>query len=969
MEDKVISGTTHTVPPGARPQAHTPKGDDAAQEAPTSPLLRLIEHGQSYWLDNLTRRMLRNGELARRVREEGLRGLTSNPAIFHAAITGDDEYDAQIERLARTGHSAVQIYEALVVEDIQGACDLLRPVYDESQGVDGYVSLEVSPYLAHDTAGSIREACRLWACVDRPNLYIKIPGTPAGVPAIEELLYRGINVNVTLLFSIAAYETVAMAYLRALEHRRSEGKPIDSVSSVASFFLSRIDVLVDRLLAARTRPSDTGDGLRPEALLGKAAVANAKLAYQSFLFLIAEERWKSLEAAGARPQRLLWASTSTKDPLYDAIMYVEPLIGPHTVNTMPEVTIETFAARGRVLDHSVAQGAQAAGADLEALAAVGIDFGAVTEQLLNEGVAKFIAPYDKLLATLEAHRLRAPASPVARSSLAPGGQAAAVDKLVAALGIRRLGGRLGARDPLLWSADADVGTQISNRLGWLDGADAAQRMLGEILPFAASVRDAGTTHVVLLGMGGSSLCPTVAARTFGSAPGWPELIVLDDTDPAAVREVGSRIDLAHALFLVASKSGGTVETMSLYRHFFGLVSASGEPQPGERFVALTDAGTPLADEARKRNFLHLFETPADVGGRYSALTHFGLLPMALIGVDVEAVLASVREMERACDPELVVSVNPALSLGAALGELARRGRDKVTFVADPGIEAFPMWVEQLLAESTGKEGRGLVPVVGEPPAAAEEYGADRAFVHLTLADAGNASGTGGNGTLVDRLEALGHPVARIAIPGLAALGGEFLRWEIATAAAGVVLGINPFDEPNVAESKRNTAALLEEWKQSGRFEEERAGEPGTPANGRTADTLREFCDLARPGDYVAVLAYFRSTPARARGLAELRSGLRALTGAATTLGYGPRYLHSTGQLHKGGPNRGLFLVLTADADGELAIPGEDFGFATLHRAQALGDLRSLRDHGRRAHRVHLGANIEGGLEEMVAALR
>jgi transaldolase len=370
-----------------------------------NPLLQLMTCGQSYWLDNLTRDMITDGELHMRVTEQGLRGVTSNPATFHKAIVGSVAYDAQIKQLVGEGRETTAIYEYLVVTDVQDACDILRPVYDASGGVDGFVSLEVSPYLAHDTLGTMQEARRLFSAVDRPNVFIKIPGTPAGVPAIEEMLYEGVTVNITLLFAIEDYENVAQAYIRALERRLAEGKPVNNMASVASFFLSRIDVLVDQLLGHRLRPGLPNENVtRCEQLLGKVAIANAKLAYQSFKRLFGSERWHALEAQGARVQRPLWASTSTKNPLYQDTLYVEPLIGPHTINTMPAETIAAFADHGKVVANTVEADVEAAHRILRDLEGVGIDFHCVTWQLQNEGVQKFIEPYDALMQTLTAKR-------------------------------------------------------------------------------------------------------------------------------------------------------------------------------------------------------------------------------------------------------------------------------------------------------------------------------------------------------------------------------------------------------------------------------------------------------------------------------------------------------------------------------------------------------------------------------------
>ncbi len=368
-----------------------------------NPLTELIRHGQSYWLDNLTRDMIMSGELERRVSEEGLRGVTSNPNIFNKAISQSHAYDDQIREAVAAGRSAPEIYEQLVIADIRSACDILRPVYDDSEGVDGYVSLEVSPHLAHDTDGSIEEARRLCKAVDRPNVFIKIPGTPAGVSAIEQLLFEGININITLLFSIQSYEAVAEAYMRALERRLETGKSVHGVVSVASFFLSRIDTLIDELLQHRISREGQNGEPRSQSLLGKAAVANAKLAYQSFKRITGGERWKQLEAKGARVQRMLWASTSTKNPAYSDVMYVEPLIGPHTVNTVPGGTITAFRDHGRV-GNTVEEDVEEARRVMEDLEKLGIDFDPVAAQLLNEGIQKFIDPYDALMHSLAAKR-------------------------------------------------------------------------------------------------------------------------------------------------------------------------------------------------------------------------------------------------------------------------------------------------------------------------------------------------------------------------------------------------------------------------------------------------------------------------------------------------------------------------------------------------------------------------------------
>ncbi len=363
-------------------------------------LLEIKKLGQSVWLDNLSRPLLTTGALARLVREDGISGITSNPKIFKDAMTGGEAYDEALARLARQGRPTTEIYESLAIQDIQDACDLLAPAYQESDGTDGFVSLEVSPHLARDTAGTVAEARRLWRTVDRPNLLIKIPGTDEGVPAIEACLAAGINVNITLLFSLNAYKKVIDAHMRALEARRERKEPLAGVASVASFFLSRIDVKVDRALEKRATASG---GAQARALLGKAAVASAKLAYRMWEEALDTPAWRRLEAAGARVQKPLWASTSTKNPAYSDVMYVEPLVAPRSVNTMPEETIEAFRDHGRAA-LTIGEGLDEARQTLERLAAVGIDMDQVTRELVEEGIEKFVTPFDELLAALDAKR-------------------------------------------------------------------------------------------------------------------------------------------------------------------------------------------------------------------------------------------------------------------------------------------------------------------------------------------------------------------------------------------------------------------------------------------------------------------------------------------------------------------------------------------------------------------------------------
>jgi len=946
-------------------------------DAGDSPLLQLLDHGQSYWLDNLTRGMIDSGALERRVRHQGLRGVTSNPSIFQKAITGGSEYDEQIDELMDRRLPVHRIYERLVVDDIRRACDVLRPVYDDSGATDGFVSLEVSPYLAHDTDGSVEEALRLYEAVDRPNVFIKIPGTEAGVPAIEELLYRGVNVNITLLFSIDSYDAVARAYLRAMERRLDEGKSLEDVASVASFFLSRIDVLVDSVLGHRIRSGAAGEEVA--SLMGRAGIANAKLAYRRFRELFGGERWQRLEDAGAHVQRMLWASTSTKDPLYSDVRYVEPLIGPHTVNTLPERTIRAFDDHGTVAA-TVEDGVDEARRVMERLSDVGIEFEHVTEQLLHEGVRKFMDPYDSLMATLSEGYERHAGWPAAGQAPLPGAHQSDVADTLDSLGRRQYARRLDEGDASIWSDDPEERRSIERRLGWLELPDRFAERLDEIHSFADDVRPPEFEHVLLLGMGGSCQAARVLEGVFGSAEGRPDLTVLDDTSPDAIRAVERGLDLEKTLVLVASKSGTTVETLSLYRYFRNRMEESlGDDEAARRLAAITDPDTPLAREAESRGFRALFENPEDVGGRYSALSFFGLVPGALLGVDLEELLRRAGDLRRWHDGSVPSEANPAVRLGAALGTLARDGRDKVTLVVSDDLEPLPVWLEQLVAESTGKEGRGLVPVAGEELVGPEAYGDDRVFVHVHTGESRDLDAT----RRLESLEQAGHPVLQIQLRDALDLGAELLRWEIAVATAGRVLGVNPFDEPDVQASKTITSELLDGLAGGGELPDEEPVARGEDLNlyadreaawlgpvsrGGTQEILSAILDSVEPGDYLALLSFCRPTSERLTALQALRSRLRSRLGAATTLSHGPAYLHSTGQLHKGGPDRGVFLMITDDPGESADVPGADYDFGQLRAAQALGDERALRERDRRVLRLHLGRDVEAGLRELYELL-
>lgn len=949
-------------------------------------LHELAELGQAIWLDYIRRSFIDTGELENLIRM-GLRGMTSNPSIFEKAIAHSSDYDEDLQRLVNEGKTEDEIFLALAIDDIQRAADLFRPVYLQTQGADGYVSLEVNPELANDSQATFEEARRLWSLVDRPNLMVKIPATQAGLPAITQAIAEGINVNVTLIFSLERYGEVMSAYIAGLWDRLGAGKPVDSIASVASFFVSRVDTKVDRQLEEIVRREGPQARLAA-SLLGQAAVANARMAYSQFHEVFEGETFADLREKGARLQRPLWASTSTKNPNYSDIKYVQELIAPHTVNTIPQDTLEHF------LDHGEARitledGLEEARFVLQSLRDLDISMEQVTQELEDEGVAAFAQSFKSLLKSIREKREQlVKTTPQHTIEKRPAGEgslqarnlgpseaavAAALDEMEAGQILRRIWDG----DHTVWKPEP---TEISNRLGWLEIAEKMRQELPRIEAFVGEVHGEGYTHALLLGMGGSSLAPDLFGRTFGGGQEALELRVLDSTDPGSVLAYAEQLDPARTLFIVSTKSGSTEETLSFFKFFYNWVSqAQGAKQAGRHFIAITDPGSKLTALAERYQFRETFLSDPNIGGRYSALSYFGLVPAALAGVDVQRLLESAVEMAGACRPEVPLRENPAARLGAILAENAKIGLDKVTFILSPELASFGDWVEQLIAESTGKEGKGILPVVGEPLGAPAVYGYDRLFVHLQL------EGDESQHTALSGLEAGGFPLVRLHLRDRYDLGGQFFLWELATAVAGYWLGINPFDQPDVESAKKRAREMVSAYKEAGRLPDETPllSEDGItvygPARVTGMDTewnlegsspqeaLAAFLTQAESGDYIALQAFVQPTSETDAALQELRLSLRDRYRLATTLGYGPRFLHSTGQLHKGDAGRGLFIQFTAEPRRDVSIPdeaGEDnasITFGVLELAQALGDRQALLDAGRRVIRFHLIKDVAEGI--------
>ena len=940
-------------------------------------LKALHEQGQSPWLDFMRRNLI-GAALDKLINEDGVSGITSNPSIFEKAIGHSDDYDDQLKSLlAKKDYSTAELFEELSVHDIRAAADALRPTYEKTKKHDGYISLEVSPYLALKTAETIAEAQHLWKKVDKANLMVKVPGTPAGLPAIEELIAQGININVTLLFGIETYEKVAEAYIKGLERYSKTHSDLSGISSVASFFVSRIDAAVEKLIDNKvSEPGVSADQRdKLEWLRGKVAIANAKLAYKKYEEIYASDRWRTLAAKGAQPQRMLWASTGTKNKAFSDVLYVETLIGPHTVNTMPPETMDAFRDHGKVA-RTIDLNIDEASAVLDSLKAADISLDTVTGQLVDDGVQLFADAADKLFGAVEGKRQKLlDAQLTTTSIMLPDALGKAVEDELEAWRHEGKIRKLWAKDASLWTGDDE-----GKWLGWLDVVQAGARNGASIASFGREIAAEGMTHALLIGMGGSSLGPEVIVETFGVLPDKPKLHVIDSTDPRQIATVQAALDLDKTIFIVSSKSGSTMEPNVLMDHFFEAVSKKlGPVETGRRFVAVTDPGSNLEKVAKEKGFRHIFSGDPTIGGRFSVLSPFGLVPAAAMGVDIGAFLASTALAVHSCGPEIPPSINPGIRLGTVLGVAAKHGRDKVTILAGPGIQDFGAWAEQLLAESTGKIGKGLIPVDAEPLGPPDVYSNDRVFVHLALTGKADAAETG-----LKALADAGHPVVRIALSKPEQIAQEFFRWEIAVAVAGSIIGINTFNQPDVEAAKSATRTLFEAYEKSGKLEEATPlitidgigiyGEEkdkalllggGTPT---LESVLTQHFKRLGAGDYAAFLAFLPREEKTIAAFQAIRQQVRDHAKSATVVGFGPRFLHSTGQAYKGGPNTGVFLQVTCDHKTDIPAPGHSYSFAVIEKAQAAGDLGVLVERGRRTLRLHLGTDLYGGLDRLKVAV-
>ncbi len=917
---------------------------------PINKIEKIVELGQSLWYDSVQRCIIQNGELKAMIQRGEIRGMTSNPCSFKDTITDTNDYDTAIAPMALAGWSAQKIFAQLSIEDIRNAADLFTDLYIQTGGTDGFVSLEINPSLVHDTQSIIEEAKKIWTAVNRPNLMVKIPATSDGLKAARQLTVDGININLTLIFSEESYGQAAEAYLSGLEERLAAGKPIDKIHSVASVYVCWTDSKIDPLLTEVIANGDEEQSRIASELKGKVGIGTCQKIYRRFEQIIRSDRFKKLEERGAKRQRPLWAATNCINHKFPDTMYIDALIGENTICTVDSRTINAILDHGKIKAGLPAEDL-AIEQTFSKLAKLGISLEAITGKLEEESVNIFENAFKSMLGDLEKR------SNALRTSL--GDLSEPIFENFRKIEENAVISRIFSKDPTVWTYDTHAYPEIRNRLGWLDTQNNTAKLIDEFRGIHKSLKEEGIQKVLLLGMGGSSLAPEVMALTFHNLADM-KLSIVDSTDPGQVLAAEQSHPVRETVYIVSSKSGGTAEVRALLDYFYAKAKEVLGTDAGKHFIAITDPGTQLERMANELGFRNVVLSDASVGGRFSASTPFGVLPATLIGIDPAIVLEKINGMAKKCTPSNPVGSNEGAALGVYMGTAALNGRDKFTILTDPELESFGSWLEQLIAESSGKNGKGIVPVDIEPKTDPEHYGKDRAFVYI------NYSGT--QESFVENLIAAGQPVLTIKVEELPDLFAEFYRWEIAISVACALLEVDAFDQPNVQDSKTRTVAKINEYKENGRLNEletiwEKDGVKASfnfeskalSSAGSPAELISCFIKLAVAGeDYIALNAYLPRNDALLGSLQAVREQILMQSGCATTLGFGPRFQHSTGQLHKGGANNGVFIQIVANSPQDAEIPNEDITFAVLERAQALGDFEALLAVDRRAIRIDLG---------------
>ena len=924
------------------------------------------------WLGFARRRLFTGGAFAGLRRRFGFVGVSFDADLFLDLLGSGADYGEPLGELLRGETGVPGTVEQLLAEDAAAAAAALAREFEASGGARGWVAVDLPGHVPLEPEVALAWWQRFAACAPAGNLMLKLPASRAGLGVAEALLAAGGSVWLQHVFSPRHVQGVLEAHRRGVEMALAAGHDPARMRAVAAINLLRLDVAVDEMLRDRARAQPALRDVA-QSLLGRAGLAVATLARATVEEAARGSAWRRLAARGCRPIGVACEGVASVDPTRRDVDRIGRLTGQGYILVASRAVLGALG--GLRAEPPVGAGwIERAGRALDDLREAGVPL-----EEIADGLQKAVARQAEERAAAVRNRLEA----FREQHRVPDGDAIAYDLGTLQEGVAErllavpgdLMDRLWERDASIWPAGA--ADSVRERLGWLDLPEA---MRTEALPVVAFARGSSAegTPVVLLGMGGSSLGAEACRACFESSG----FRVLDTTVPRGVAAAASRLPVERALFLVASKSGTTLETRALADYFHGRVAARSE-DPGERFAVVTDPGTPLHELARRRGYRRVWLNPPDVGGRFSVLSYFGLVPVALMGLDVPVLLERARHMAALTAPEVPGRENPGLYLGVVLAEAAAAGVDKLTLLTGRRLSGLADWIEQLVAESLGKEGLGLVPVSGEPVGQAEAYGTDRMFVWYRFASAEVDEGTR---RLLAAARERGSPVIEIVLADPYDLGREFFRWQVAVAVAGALLQINPFDAPDVRLAKQRTCDLIERFVADGSLDEpepvcvegplalyaDLQADPElgerAPVDGGLASWLGAHLSRIQLPEYFAIQAFLAPEMDTWRALQGLRALVRDRCGVATTLGWGPRFLHSTGQLHKGGPTTGIFLQLTADDAGDLEIPGAPYSFAVLARAQALGDLAALRERRRRVVRVHLSAPVDAALPMLIEAV-
>ncbi len=914
--------------------------------------LTQLEH--SSWLHYLRRSFIESGELSTAI-DNGVRGVVVDLAVTAQSITASSDYDRFLPHLLAEGTPFDDLPRLMLSDDVQRAAFVLNPVYEASERLDGYVSLPLHPAMAHDTTKMAAAARHVLAEINCPNVMIEIPATEAGIAAIEMLTEDGVCVNATQIFSPTIYERVVDAYLAGLaRYVKTHSVWRRWPMSVATIAISRVDGMADAWLDEHERPD----------LKGKAGIALAKVVFGAFQRVFTGSRWHELAKKGGVVQRPLFTDLIPHDFRYPNTYYVDALGDPGTVCNLTPAMLAACLNRKTAVSPPIQNEAEAQ-AHLNALSELGLDLDEAARQLQADGLARLARDFEAMRESVRQKREQLE-DKWQRLELHLGAYETAVSQTLARTCHDRVVCRIWNHDHTVWSANP---AGIGNRLGWLHLMPVMREQISRLQAMTDDLLTDGFTDALLLGMGGAGLVPQLFADTFTQAalparPGLParphlRLNVLSNVDPGEILAQTEKIDPVRTIFVVTSKSGRTIETLSAFTYFYNRVEAVvGEKAAGSHFIAITDPGSPLAELAAQYRFRYLFVNQPDLIGRFGALSMAGFVPAALAGVNLETLLERAEEMAnnaQSCNSPQAGD-NVAAQLGTALATLAQQGRDKLTFVASPALAGFADWVEQLIAGSLGKQGRGILPVVGEPVGEPAVYGDDRLFVHLRL------DGDEGQDTAVSTLIDADFPVITVHWRDLQDVGGQFFLWQMATAVAAHHLQVNPFSQFKHDAAKARTWEVVEQIK--------RVGEMAVPEDtftpfSRTA--LYTFLDKAETGDYVAIQAFIPHTAANDEALQALRTHIRGKTGLATTIGYGPRCLHTVGQMHKGDRGNGLFIQFVADSVPDVFVPNRigqpeaSLSFGELSRLQAALEAQALRRERRRLVRFQLGLDAADAL--------